>query len=61
MPLQKIAPDVKQELFTSVQNHFLWEDGEFWKSVLYAAVESELMRIYTPVSEGLFCLCSENS
>ena len=49
--LQELTPTVKQTLYSSVQNHHMWEDAEFWKNALYQATQAELYRIYSDQEE----------
>lgn len=49
--LQELTPTVKQTLYSSVQNHHMWEDTEFWKNTLYLDTQAELYRIYSDQEE----------
>ena len=49
--LQELTPTVKQTLYSSVQNHHMWEETEFWKNTLYLATQAELYRIYSGLEE----------
>lgn len=49
--LQELTPTVKQTLYSSVQNHHMWEETEFWKNTLYLATQAELYRIYSDQEE----------
>ena len=42
---------MKQTLYSSVQNHHMWEEVEFWKNTLYLATQAELYRIYSDPEE----------
>lgn len=46
---REINPGVPQYVCTCLQNHHIWGKLEFWKEALYAAIQAELVRIY---SEG---------
>ena len=37
---------VQQELSTSVQNHHIWSELDFWKNAFFVAVQAELVRVY---------------
>lgn len=41
-----MKPGVQQELSTSVQNHYIWSELDFWKNAFSVAVQAELVRVY---------------
>ena len=45
--LQELNPGVHQHVCTYLQHHGVWSQLEFWRQALHAAVQAELVRVYT--------------